>query len=171
MLPEGYRILHQPRTGHIEGGTAVIHNLLVDQVSDNTTKLTSAEMMECKICTQQATTHPLCVYRPPNKSAPVFLEELQVEEILSIRSTNTRHLFVVGDVNLHMDKQNNVHVKRLQEVLSVFTMKQIVKEPTHKNGHTLDVVVYTEQMQISGVNVSDISDNTTYDHYAVFIDI
>lgn len=49
MLPDGYNILHQPRIGRRGGGTAVIHrdNLLVDQVSDNTTTLTSADMLEC----------------------------------------------------------------------------------------------------------------------------
>lgn len=67
-----------------------------------------------------------------------------------------------------MDIEENVHVKRLNEVFSVFTMEQIVKEPTHNNGHTLDIVAYSDQMQISGVTVID---KTTSDHYAVFFDI
>jgi hypothetical protein len=38
MLPDGYKILHQPRTGCRGGGIAAIHrdNMQVDQVSDNT---------------------------------------------------------------------------------------------------------------------------------------
>ena len=132
MLPHCYSIICQTLSASQRGGgIAIIHrnNVRVDLVSVNATVLTSAEILECKVHIHQDLIHDMCIYRPPNKSSAQLLEEF--EEILSIRFSNTNHLLVVGDINIHLDLKDNMYAKSLNEVFSVFSMNQIANEPTH----------------------------------------
>ena len=50
-------------------------------------------------------------------------------------------IFVLtGDVNIHLDTdESNTH--RLRDIFLMFNLKQYVNFPTHKLGHTLDIVL------------------------------
>ena len=80
----------------------------------------------------------LCVYRPPDESAyALFYEEFSrlLEHILARWSGD---LLIVGDFNFHLDDLNNRHAKRF---VDGFGLQQHVKGPTHKKGHTLDLII------------------------------
>jgi hypothetical protein len=54
--------------------------------------------------------------------------------------TTTGKLLVVGDINFHFDQPQNRDTNRINEILELNGL-QHVSEPTHKKGHTLDIVI------------------------------
>jgi Reverse transcriptase (RNA-dependent DNA polymerase)/Endonuclease-reverse transcriptase len=82
----------------------------------------------------------VAVYRPGGD--PVnsqFYDELTaVFEQLAAYSCP---VVVTGDLNLHLDVTGGRDARRLQELLDTFGLHQSVSSPTHRGGHTLDVVI------------------------------
>jgi hypothetical protein len=56
-----------------------------------------------------------------------------------------------------MDDLGSSLTNKMNEALGIFSMTQFVNEPTHKNGHTLDLVAYTDTMSVSTVKVVDVA--------------
>ena len=84
------------------------------------------------------------VYRPPRKaSRKKFLTELR--KLLENLSTSASdHLCIMGDFNLHVDDEKNRVTAQLMEILDELRLSQQIMEPTHREGHTLDLVITRE---------------------------
>ena len=50
-------------------------------------------------------------------------------------------VIISGDFNIHVDDTNDRHGRRLLDILDSFDMVQNISVPTHKGGHTLDLVI------------------------------
>ena len=50
-------------------------------------------------------------------------------------------IVITGDLNLHLDVSGNRDARRFHELLDIFGLCQSVSGATHRDGHTLDVVV------------------------------
>lgn len=48
---------------------------------------------------------------------------------------------LVGDFNFHIDRQTDCDAKRFVSILDSFDLVQHVAGPTHRDGHTLDLVI------------------------------
>ena len=83
--------------------------------------------------------------------------------ILDSYSTLSDELVIAGDFNFHLDDPNNIHSRRLLELLKCHGMVQHVTEPTHKDGHLLDLIITREQTCVTDVVISDM----IADHNAV----
>jgi len=82
----------------------------------------------------------IAVYRPGGD--PVnsqFFDELAA--VLEQLATYSCPIVVTGDLNLHLDVTDSGNTRRLQELLDTFGLCQFVSTPTHRDGHTLDVVI------------------------------
>jgi len=55
--------------------------------------------------------------------------------------TNSGHLLILGDFNIHWDCQRNAYTKQLTDFLTSANLKQHVQERTHRYGHILDLVI------------------------------
>ena len=51
------------------------------------------------------------------------------------------HLLLLGNYNLHVDQSNDSDARRFMQVLNSFDLKQHVVAATHRDGHTLDLVI------------------------------
>ena len=80
----------------------------------------------------------ITLYRPPKSSKTLFLTELS--EFLSICSNNYVRTMVAGDVNLHIDNASDTVAVSFLQLLHSFDFIQHIDGPTHKHGHTLDLV-------------------------------
>ena len=58
--------------------------------------------------------------------------------------TASGYLLIVGEFNLHVDSQTNAG-RRFTGLLHSFNLRQHVNGSTHKNGHTLDLVITREE--------------------------
>ena len=111
------------------------------------------------------------VYRPPpfkknRLNVSLFLDEFStfLEKVI----TTTKPLTIVGDFNFHLDDVNQKAAVRFQELLDVFNLKQHVRDPTYKNGHTLDLVITrADEEPVGNVRVSEPAIS---DHCAIHFD-
>ena len=62
-----------------------------------------------------------------------------------------------GDVNIHLDT-DDIYARQLNDIFQMFNLKQHVNFPTHKHGHTIDVVVtYCDSPVIKDITQNNVN--------------
>ena len=79
------------------------------------------------------------IYRPPDTSVLKFANELAVYMERNINTTGEQ--IIVGDFNVHINKQDDSNAIILSDMLESFNLSNHVEFPTHKLQHTLDLVI------------------------------
>ena len=80
-------------------------------------------------------------------------------------ATASGSLLIAGDFNLRVNDVRDTTATRFLQLIESFNLKQHVCEPTHRNGHILDLLITRADESIaSAVNVTDPS---LSDHLAV----
>lgn len=145
----GYELYSIPRTGPTEGhgGVAVLYRKTLKPLSMETRIIKSFEYCEVVFASGSLCFTLCAVYRPsPSqvnkctlagffKDFPSFLQDY----------TTARGGFIlVGDLNFHLDDAEDYWAKRFMNVITPLNFKQLVYGPTHRHGHTLDVVITRE---------------------------
>ena len=51
------------------------------------------------------------------------------------------NLLIVGDFNYHVDNTTSPETIKFNKILEMFNLQQHVNGPTHKKGHTLDLIM------------------------------
>nr|XP_047135652.1 uncharacterized protein LOC124812737 [Hydra vulgaris] len=80
----------------------------------------------------------ICIYRIIFVSHTTFLDEFMV--LLETKVSTGCSYIIAGDVNIHLDTKG-LYSKSFKELLDALNLTQNVKEPTHKMGRILDVVI------------------------------
>lgn len=106
----------------------------------------------------------LTIYRPPKYSKDFLLE---FSELLSIIHANYAKSIILGDFNLHKECTTDTRVLDFSNLLASMDFTQHVNEATHKQGHTLDLVI----TQGVSIDVTSVSDLTISDHFCVFFTV
>ena len=96
----------------------------------------------------------------------MFLDDLAefLEEVL----TSYSNIIIEGDFNLHVDDIANPDAQVFLDLLTAFGLQNHVNFPTHKSGHTLDLIL---NECISNLSVKDsipalyLSDHTSVVSY------
>jgi len=82
----------------------------------------------------------IVAYRPGATTPTAeFFDDLA--DVLERAATYACPLMLLGDVNLHLDIADDPHTVKWQSILDSHGLAQHVTLPTHRGGHTLDVVV------------------------------
>ena len=64
-------------------------------------------------------------------------------------------MIVAGDVNIHTEKKET-YSNKFSEILDMFNMMQHIDQPTHKMGHTLDIVTtFDKNPVISKIDINE----------------
>jgi exonuclease III len=185
MVPEGYDIEHIPRqTKQPGGGVAVIFKLGISINITGSTKdksFTHFEFMDCKLGVKGGFQFVLSVvYRPPPSRENGFKDSIFFKEWASYilrHATNPSETLIVGDVNYHLDVPDDADTRKFITILDSCGLKQHVDKPTHKKGHTLDVLI-TKDTSLFATNIS-VSDPCLFnnhgkpsgDHFAITFDV
>jgi len=168
--PKTHLLKHIPRRSRRAGGVAIIHRkeITVDE-KPVTFVAKSFEYMEAVVLSGSSSIRLIIVYRPPpskkNKLTPaMFFQEFA--DFLEIQTLTKGKLLLVGDFNFHVDVKNDNKAIQFVSLIEAAGLKQHITVPTHKKGHTLDLVITrsTEQL-IYDVTVLD---DLTSDHFSVF---
>lgn len=149
FFPAGFSASHRPRcelnrNGKAKrgGGLAIVTTSTINtSVVDVTTPPEDAafEKMEMVAVVSSQRLRLLAVYRPPAKSFALFLS--QCAELLESVIFTTDKLLIVGDFNVPDDMaETESGAQRFTRLTQSFGLVQHVKEPTHQQGHTLDLV-------------------------------
>lgn len=111
------------------------------------------------------------IYRPPSSSAKSratlsfsqFLEDFQT--LVSLASTTPHEFLITGDFNVHVDDPKDSYAIQFLALLDQANLTQHVKFATHRQSHTLDLVITaTNSMLSPSVTYSPISPS---DHFPV----
>lgn len=85
------------------------------------------------------------IYRPPpstkNKlTIPMFFDDFH-KLLDTLDDYYQRPVILAGDFNLHLDSPQDSNVSRFLDILDSANLLQHITTPTHKRGHTLDLLI------------------------------
>ena len=179
LVPRGYEFHAVSRSGGKRGGgVAVLHKsgLKLKKVSPRG-HFTHFEHADYHVMIHGVTFRLCIIYRPPPSKRnglvnTVFFD--QWSAYLDIVMLDSHNIIITGDLNFHLDNPTELDVRRFSETLADRGMTQLVKFPTHRGGHILDVVIVRETGSIiSGLPtvydpcLCDKQGNISGDHLAV----
>ena len=104
-----------------------------------------------------------CVYSPPASCTCNFQEE-SMSFVGFLSSINSSY-HIVGDFNIHVDVPGGDGYKYMT-FLDSCDLKQLVNQPTHVHGHTVDLILSpSDQDTILDVKICDfVSDHALVKH-------
>ncbi|XP_078319460.1 uncharacterized protein LOC144620978 [Crassostrea virginica] len=155
LVPEGYDIYNTPRKMR-GGGVALIYNKSISvRLLTSDLTFTQFEHLECAIISQNTKLRLCIIYRPPPSKSnklcvTTFFEEWS--QYLSVHALSPEEIIITGDLNFHLDVQQDTNSQRFIQSLHEHGLKQIVDQPTHVRGHILDVVVIRENSRLLQAN-------------------
>ena len=108
------------------------------------------------------------IYRPPKSTYALFYEEFSrlLEKTLAV---HPGPVIFTGDFNFHVDDPNDYQAKRFTDLLRSFDLKQHVNRITHKDGHTLDLVITRSDDSL--IRKLSIRDPAISDHRVVHCEL
>ena len=148
----GYELLHcrrKNRKKETGGGVGVLVRQRIKRKQLKTKRYSSFEHMMVKIFLKNnKSTVLVCVYRLLYESSVTFFEELT--QMLELLITIHDCIILAGDMNIHTTDIS--YSLQLNDILDMFNMVQYIKEPTHRKGHTLDIVAtFLDKPQVSNI--------------------
>ena len=178
--PPGFTLISCPRPAstvltksHIlGGGTAFLIREPATLLSTPTHSFKSFEMSSVTLKLLSSSLTVFNVYRPPPATTktrkPVsfsdFLSDLHT--LLSLAATIPHEFLITGDFNLHLDNPDDSQVKQFLAALDATNLTQHVSFPTHRDLHTLDLVITASSSSLSPV--IDYSPVSPSDHFPIF---
>ena len=101
-------------------------------------------------------TYVVVMYRPPPSKRNGYTSDTSFKkfgDLIDSLILRRGNVIIVGDLSFHLDHDgNNSDIKRLNDMFFSAGLVQHVITPTHRSGHTLDVVISRQSKSI----VSDI---------------
>ena len=146
--PDGYIFADCPRqSGRAGGGTGLLCRSPLSQSLVRSGDNKSFEFSELIVKGPSVHLKVIVVYRPTYSKehpvpASVFFDEF-AEYLQSLILTKEPIIFT-GDFNFHVDDSVNRDAIKFQELLLEFGLKQHVNVATHRDGHTLDLIISRE---------------------------
>ena len=174
ICPAGYNFFHDPRTASHGGGVAVLTKTPFKVVKQQ--QLANFKNFEAYEAVLKSSGNYnlrlVNIYRPP----PSTVNGLSVALFLEEFSTYLEHLklapgllLMSGDFNFHVDRPNDSDSRRFMSILNSFDLNQHVVGATHRDGHTLDLIItqVSDDGLVSNCRVGDCIS----DHFAVHCDL
>ena len=121
------------------GGIATVYNSTLGSNITFKTNFdfarTSFEVVQASITLQHNTLHFFCLYRPPpnrqnNLTDSMFTEQLP--DFLDYVNSLPEFVCLVGDMNIHFDNPLHSLTKQTSSALSLYSLVQVINEPTHR---------------------------------------
>lgn len=167
----GYKIHHCFRDLIRGGGVAIIYkpSLKITRVTVNHNS--SFESITAKVKLQDNSFILCsCIYRADG-SIPSFLSDF--DNFLGDVFLVAEKILVCGDFNIHLDVNSN-DTHQFNDIIESYGLQQLVKQPTHKSGHSLDVVIASHNI----VNEDSVDVLTRYssqfltcDHFGILFSL
>ena len=82
---------------------------------------------------------------------------------------SSERFLIVGDMNIHVNVPDDADAIKFLDLLNCMGLTQHVTTPTHRSGHTLDLII-TRDLD-SFVQTSPISDSFLSDHCTVLFEL
>ena len=134
LCPTGYKLIHTLRIEGSDGGVGLLYRDNIAIKHSHHRKFRSFEHLEISFG-QLKTVRTILIYRTlPSEtndlSVSLFHEEFS--NLLEEVAVSPSEILLVGDLNFHIDDQNDVCAKRFIDLIESFNFKQLVNQPTHQ---------------------------------------
>ena len=170
LTPAGYSFIHAPRKGKGGGIGLIYKSQFKLTVINGDASYLSFEHLNVHV--DEIDLNLVVLYRPPpsannNLNVGLFYDEF--DTFLQSLNITKGDILVTGDFNFHMDNKTDFCAQRFADILSSYDFVQHVKNPTHKHGHILDLILSPSTCNIvSNVSVFDIG---VSDHFALLCNL
>ena len=168
LCPTGFKVTHTPRIKGSGGGVVLLYKGNIAIKHSHHRKFRSFEYLDISFG-HLKTVRTILIYRPPPSetnglSVSLFHEEFSnlLEEVV----VSPSEILLVGDFNFHIDDQHDVCAKRFIDLIESFNFKQLVNQPTHQCGHTLDLVMVRSDVDDPFLSNLQVIDQLISDHSA-----
>ena len=158
LLLPGYSYVGKFRAVKRGGGVRLLHKSKYKFTKLPSKRFEHFELLDGKTTNTSAPMRMLYL----NTSIPSFLCEF--ESLLDELTMVPGELIITGDFNLHCEIPNAPGVKTLKDLLAENNLQQHVTKPTHKEGHTLDLVISRASSSI--ISTTDGFDASISDHFS-----
>ena len=98
------------------------------------------EYMRVKACLSGVNFNVYVVFRYPGTRVISFCEEL-IDILENNITGNKGHLLLLGDFNIHLDKQDAPDTIFFEDFLYTFGLTYHAKQPTHTSSYIIDLVI------------------------------
>ena len=140
-----HNFFHSPRKDRNGGGVGVYLSKSFNVKEKKQDTWDSFEYIDLVVAGRKCLPLRLVVvYRPQrNKSKQLttstFFDEFS--SFLEILASEPKNVVIVGDFNFHMDVKDDRDARLFNDLINSFSLQQHVVQPTHRLGHTLDLVI------------------------------
>ena len=173
LTPPGFCLKSLPRQSGTGGGLPVLHRTSVTRniaVSTRDFVFTAFEICEVRLSYDGHTAVSRSVYRPPPSRQNKLTNAMFLEQFSYLLESyvSCDRLFVVGDLNVHFDKNSYPTTSTLNVVLDSLSLQQLVNVRTHRRGHTLDWLITKRATDVLDLTVGDM---LLSDHFVISFDL
>ena len=149
VTPPGYRTEHIPRVTGRGGGVAIIHKQSITvKLPTNKPSFSSFEHLQAQLIKDSIHFNIIVIYRPQpsKKNKTTFTQFIDdFSSLLQTLATQKGKLLILGDFNIHVERDDLDETKQLKALLDTHNLVQHVKTATHNSGHVLDLVISRPQ--------------------------
>ena len=168
MCPTGYQFHHVRRKNTRGGGVGLLLKKHIKVKKQSQKEFSSFEYLDVTLNNYNIFIRTIIIYRPPpskvnNLRTSMFFKEFCtfLEQVIILSG----NILIAGDFNFHVDNTRNSDTITFNKILESFNLQQHVNEPTHKQGHTLDLIITRNEDKL--VNDIKIHDPVISDHMSV----
>ena len=165
----GYTLYHQFRQGRRKetgGGVGILVNTTYCVEKIRFSAFQTFEHYILKLNTGSTTITLVCIYRLSYEPIEIFFDEFR--ELLESLATFRRYI-IAGDINIQYDMSTHQTTIDLCNLLDDFNLKQLVKTPTQRAGHILDVLLLPKDD--TSVISAEVIDTSLSDHSFIKFDL
>ncbi|KAJ1124555.1 hypothetical protein NDU88_003006 [Pleurodeles waltl] len=137
-IPDGYKITRRDCTNQVGRGFSIVFKDSINVTTSTEDTTLAAEHLHFQIHTDPRTTlRGTLIYRPPG---PCALFSNSITDFISPHALASPDYILLGDLNFHLEQNNDPNTTALLDNLANLGLKQLVNTPTHIAGHTLDPI-------------------------------
>jgi hypothetical protein len=141
-LPD-YRFCHLPRSSR-GGGVGVIYRSALKVTLNSSSYCKSFEHLDLSVTYESSMLRLFAVFRPPPSTENQLTSNMFLREFSSLLEdtmTMCDQFILTGDFNVHVDDLEDREAIAFIDILDSADLYQHIQGPTHKAGHTLDLLI------------------------------
>ena len=170
--PPGFKLLDHIRDGRTGGGTALLVRDSIPEKKADAGEETSFEYSERIVDCGFRKVKIMMIYRIPYSIKHPITTNTFFEEFTSYLESvimSSEILLITRDFNIHVDDPRDTDCVRFLGSLESMGLQQHVDLPTHKSGHTRDLII--TRCADSLLSTNPIADCLFSDHFTVISDL
>jgi hypothetical protein len=133
----GYKIDHAYRSKR-GGGVAILWKSSLKVKCNSRNKIYQSLQFKNIIIVGNVNINCICIYRLQEVPVSQFMDDLN--DLLSFYCCLSETVILTGDFNFWYEISDSKYVRELADLTSSYGLSQFVTGPSHKMGHTLDLV-------------------------------